>query len=704
MFIYNRMIRSFIILACAAAIIAHPAAWTAQAPSKNANTMVDLRFTNADMYDFANRMAELLGYRPIMVDPAVQGTVDINTPIPHDDLFDLFIGILRTRNAVLVRQNGIYQVVPLSLAGRYNLEIIDYPTMPDAVAPGTEIVPVLPVPKLERGPEDSMTIPIATYAIRLDFVPVEDIVEAVRVFLPEGAPIMTFKRLNMIIITDYSDNVARIREFVRMLDNSFFNSDFVDLVQVEYRNAVDVTDELKKIFGSSAVENAATGVSFVPLERINAIFVMAGTKRGFDEARRWIEELDTYDGNKFQTFTYTVQNSSASSIAAMLAALYGGTSSGTGSSTTGSTQGTSSLLGGIGGTLGSAQQLGPRLNTSSATVQSVVLGGGDSSSLRDEARVVVDSINNQLLILATPADHRFLLNAIERMDALPRQVQINVEVYEVNHTDDLAYGISGILEARGEGNITTADFDATTGVGSIRTFANIGDVRQLQLALGALSIQNRVRSRAVPSLTVMDGSEASFVSGAEIPYPGQTIITGNSLGSTSVNYRETGITLQVVPTISASGLVRMAITQEISTPSGSTGGEMSAPIFLKSTVSTELSVMDGQTAALAGMLRDTDTWGRAGIPLLSKIPFIGGLFGGTTRNNNRTEVIILITPRVIRTPEKFEEITRGMLDSLRNISRLTDEHERNRIRDIEDSRQNRERREQSNIREVRPAQ
>jgi len=449
-------------MAFAMVMTAYQAAWAAQAPQKsqtarNNAPMVSLGFTNADMQTFANQMAERLGLTPMIVDSAVQGTVDFNFPIPQDDLFSLFIGILQSRNAALVRDNNIYQIVPISLAIKYNLEVIDEPPMSKAGDPSSvKVLPGQPAPKSERAPEDSRAIPVATHVIRLNFVPVEEVLEAVRLFVSDGAPIITFRRLNMMIITDYSASAARVREFVEMLDNSFLDSDLIELIPIENGNVVDIADELKKIFALSTTDNAVTGVSFLPFERLNAIFVTAGTRRGLDTAKHWIAELDTYTGGKFQTFVYIVKESTAANIATMLSALYGdeGSSSSSMRSGTTSTQGgsnprtgssASSLLSqalgaaGNDGVFGSTTQLGPRLNTSSAGVTSIVLpGGGTFSNLRDEARVVVDEINNVLRIQSTPADYRSLLNDNEKMALAPRQVMIELEIFQVDLTNELS--------------------------------------------------------------------------------------------------------------------------------------------------------------------------------------------------------------------------------------------------------------------------
>ena len=719
MFIRNRKIRSLIFLACAAAIIVQPAVLGVQGPSdrpsaaaKNTN-MMPLRFNNADMYEFASTMAELLGLKPLMVDAAIQGSVEFNITIPRDEIFSLFNGILKSKNAALVRQNNIYQIVPMASAIRFNLEIVDKQPPPASDAPSDEIAPVQPVIRQEREPGGARTLPVATHVLRLDFVAVDDMLEATKLLVSDGVQIITFDRQNLMIITDYSDNVARVKEIVRMLDSSFLDPDQVEMVKIEYSNAVDIADELKKILGSGKGDASSTGPSFVPLERLNAIFVMAASKRALEEVKRLIKDLDSDDGNKFQNFTYVVKDSTASNIAMMLSALYSDDGSSSSTSSGGNRRNTqtnsgsrnSSLSGlnsytdgeGYGSSFGSSQ-LGPRLNTSSSTVSSMILKGGSFSGLRDDARVVVDEINNVLHIQSSQADYRFLLSAIEKMDIQPRQVMIDAQIFEVDLNNEFSYGIrSVLLEGRTTGNLTTGGLDG--GSLSLNTFAGVGDSRQILMTIEALKTKTKVKILEQPSVLAMDGVQASIVSGAEVPYPTESFIT-TSGSTTGMNYRETGVSLHVIPRISASGSVTLDISQEVSSVSERTIADMTAPVFPKSSVQTSFYVKDGETVAIAGLIRDTDKWGSAGIPFLSDIPFIGGLFGGKTTSTTRTELIILITPHVIKTPEKMQEVTQELRDSLRNVRKSADEREKNRIRDIEDARQDREKKELSNIKEI----
>ena len=142
-----------------------------------------------------------------------------------------------------------------------------------------------------------------------------------------------------------------------------------------------------------------------------------------------------------------------------------------------------------------------------------------------------------------------------------------------------------------------------------------------------------------------------------------------------MQYRQTGVTLIVLPRISASGTVTLDIAQEVSSV-GSTaqvGTNESAPTFPKATVTNTFYVKDGETVAIAGLIRDNASHGRRGIPFLSEIPILGSLFGVTENKANRTELIVLITPHIIQSHEKLQEMSQELKDSLRNVRKFVDE-------------------------------
>ena len=733
-----------------------------------ASGQMQLAYEATDLYSFINQVADALGISPIVIDPDVKGTVTIhsNAPMSREEVFPLFNMILKNNNAALVKQGNIYQIVPTSSALKKGVEIIEHlppPSQPkpgvekpqdkrqDGAAPGVLAKPSAPAgaaptapasarpPAGEQSDGTTATPRLATHVIHVEFVPVRDLIEPLKLLMTEGGVIMPYERTNMLIVTDYSDSVDKILEIVHLLDNSYLDSSLIDVVKITYNKVSDVLEDLHKVFGSGD-KNSATGINFTSLDRMNAILLMANSKRALDEAKTWIDRLDAPSGRSVQTFVYTVENSTASNIAMILTALFGGeggaagmssssraggTSSGAagtagaagaggaigtpfgqspagGGSSFGGQMGSQGGLGGMGGgygggmgggygggygSYGTGQQLGPRLNQPMG-VTSQFLTGGSFVGLQGLVRMVVDDINNSLIIQSSAADYQFLLETIKKMDVLPRQAVIDARIFEVDLTDALSFGISGALQAAASGKqLTTGALDAASGALTASTFAFVGNDREILLALNALRTKTKVRVLEAPSVLALDGSMARIVVGAEVPYPAGTFATGIGNVQTSVNYRDTGISLIVVPRISASGSVTLDVAQEVSAP-GAVVANL-GPSFSKTSVATTLSVKDGQTVAIAGLIRNANTVGRAGVPFLQDIPLLGHLFGQTTNNNTRTELLILLTPHVIRTPQRFQEMTEELKDSLRSVRKEVNRFNKTQVETLEEARKDR---------------
>lgn len=734
---------------------------------------VQLNFEDADLADVISQISSTLGLTPLIIDPEVKGTVRMNSgTISREDILPLFNFLLKNNNAALIKQGGVYQILPISSALKKGVDIIDLmeeidgeeskeatdppasgsskqpasvSSMPTSIT-GSAVQAQLPAkgalaqtsPATRDGVRDSR---LATHIVRVEFVPVKDLIEPIKLFMTDGGVIMPYERTNMLILTDYTDNAERILKIIRMLDNKYLDAELVDLVKIENNASADVADDLKKIFGTGAKESA-TGISFISLDRMNAIFVMAGSKRGLQEIRTWIKRLDASSGRNIQTYVYTVENSTASNIAMMLSALYGGEDASGGRSTAGeqeqggafggrgtqgnqdsvfgrgsnlgrtSQSGLDSLMGqGYPGTqgfnagmsggymagsaFGAGRQLGPQLNTN-RTVTSQILRGGSFTGLQDTVRLVVDDINNSIVIQATAADYEYISETIKKMDVLPRQAVIDARIFEVDLTDSLTFGVRALLEGRTDGSagehLTTAGVDAAdAGALTASTFAFVGNSRQILMAISALRTKTKVRVLEAPSVLALDGMPAHIVVGSEVPYPGTSYFGQIGGATTSVGYRDTGISLIVLPRISASGAVTMELVQEVSAPGVSidVGDGIRAPSFSKTSVSTTLSVKDGETVAIAGLIRDSDDFSRGGVPFLSDIPLLGNLFGVTDRSSRRSELIILITPHVLRTHEALQQKTQELKDSLRNVRKYADEKDREHIEDMEDARKDR---------------
>jgi len=716
-------------------------------------------FDGIPLYDFINAVADMLGITPILIDPDVKGSVNLHSssPISLQDFFSIFSLVLKSNNAALVKAGVIYKIVPISQSLKEGLEVVQSlppapPTKPaqdkEAVkkadeASGAQAKPPVPpqtptqqqaTPPVQARPAIPEVPHMVTDVIRVEFIPVQTLIEPLRLFMTEGGVIMPYERQNMLIVTDYSDNLQKLLEVIRLLDNTYLDADLIELVEIKFNAASDVLDDLRKIFGSGS-KDSATGVSMVSLDRMNAILLMANSKRALEDVKRWIARLDTTAGRTVQTFIYTVQNGTASNIAQTLALLFGsGEGAAAGTTTPTGTTGGISTRGGLGasgitgapsaggpsggrtftsasavgggtqgvygqGTIAGQQSTigGPRLSQGAGTSSQLLNAASQFSGLQGPVRVVPDDTNNSLIIQGSSADYDYLLETIRRLDVLPRQAIIDARIFEIDLTDALSFGVSATLQGltSGQQQLTTGSMDASTGALSASSFAFVGSSREILMSLNALRQKTKVRILEAPSVLAIDGQMAQIQVGGQVPIPGGTFVSAAGGATTSISYANTGTGLEIMPRISASGVVTLQIAQNVTAVgSASTLG----PTFTTTNVMTTLAVKDGESVAIAGLIRESDTSGRNGVPFLSDIPVLGALFGRTTRSATRTELLIMITPHVIRTPERFREMTDQLKDSLRNVGKYVDQKEQEIKNDQEKALKERLEREQKQIR------
>ena len=336
--------------------------------------------------------------------------------------------------------------------------------------------------------------------------------------------------------------------------------------------------------------------------------------------------------------------------------------------------------GGYGG--GGGRGMGPSLFGRSLSRPSGirVVSAGD-------IRIVVNDFSNSLIIQSTEADYRFLLDTIRQLDKLPRQVFMEARIYSVELRDDLSFGVAAFLRGRQAdstghpttGSITGASEGSGGGALSVVTKAFIGAQRELEGVITALRSRTNVEILEAPTLLAVDGMQARINVGAEVPVTtasyGDPITSGvASAFANSINYRPTGTSVLIMPRTSASGIVTMDLAIEVSQAAGSS----LTPTISQNYVETSLIVKDGETVAIAGIISDSSDSSRSRIPVLGDIPVVGALFGRTTKNKRRSELVVFITPHVIHGLPTAVELTMDFKRALRNayhtINRKDQEH------------------------------
>jgi general secretion pathway protein D len=421
-------------------------------------------------------------------------------------------------------------------------------------------------------------------------------------------------------------------------------------------------------------------VRIMPIERLNSLLVVTPRAAYLDQAREWIERLDKPGDSMSepQLFVYPVQNGSARHLASLLSGLFGteGKSGPTSSSvaptlaaTTAGTTGAASVAAvGSGGSPAQAvNQSGTRSAAagSQTSVSQVSVGTG--------VRAIADEVNNALLIYGSRADYNRIEAALKRLDLSPTQVLIEASIIEVSLNDELQYGLQWLFtDPRANGNVGTGVLSTIAGgaisgaaAGFSYTLRNsLGSVRAV---LNALADKSLVRVISSPSLMVLDNHMASIVVGNQQPIrTGEITNTAgvNPTTSVSYQYKDTGVALSVTPSVNAGNIVTMQINQAV-TDVGAIDGATGQRTFLQRQIGSKVAVRSGETLVLGGLIRDNSTTGRSGIPGLQDIPLVGNFFGSKTNNSDRTELLVVITPRVIRSDQQARDAGAEMRERMK---------------------------------------
>jgi len=615
---------------------------------------ISLQFDNAatDIFNVIKIIMEQLRLNYI-IDPAVKGTINISTSgdIRRSDLLPILETILKINGATMVRTGNFYQILPAGTAPRQPL-------------PVQERQPTI-------NPDDQMVLQI----VRMKYVSATEMATLLGPFTSgDGASIVAHAAGNILLIVERRSNLRKLLEIVDLFDTNVFQDERVRLYPIANNLAREVVNDLTSVFTGYGLSATATAIRFAAIERINSILVIAPNASVFPEVEKWLARLDqTSLKSGIRNHVYRVRNGKAADIQSVLNQLYGGTVQV--SSIYNQPSGVPPITQPFPSAAGPTGSAAPSASSTTTTTPSPA-----AARFTGEVRIIADTINNAIVIQANPQVIQDILATIRELDVLPRQVLIDAQIYEVVLDDSLQFGLSALLQNRGTIGVnpqTTAEFIGVGGPPSLtaRTFAFIGRARELSIFLNASENRSRVRNLSAPSVLVSDNTSANIQIGAEIPIPTSSSITpvqsvGTNLFAQTISFRPTGVLLQVRPQINDSGNVSLEISQEVSQATANTTSAVVAPVIGKSSVTSSIVIQDGQTIALGGFIRDSNEMARSRIPLLGRIPIAGALFGNTRRSTGRTELIILITPHVLRTHSETDAATEELKAKLKEVQKL----------------------------------
>jgi len=592
-----------------------------------------LNFDEADLGEVAKVvLSDILGQNYVL-SPKVAGKVTLQTtdPLSKEELIPTLEMLLRMNNAVLIKDAGIYHIEPAAEA-LYSSSF--------------------------AGPHSGGRTGFQVRVIPIRNVAVQDVVEVIKPLVQDKTILNVDSTRNILIASGTPDELGRVMDMVSVFDIDVLKGRSFGLFPLAHVEPETVIKELEEIFSKQGKEGESDFFRFIPVERLNAVMAITHQAGYLRDIENWIFRLDranTASGGGVNV--YRVQNVDAEELAATLNEIFTGAAKKEKSAKVAPGQQAAELS-----NKAPEKQNIPKTSEQSTDAEVANVG---------EVRIISDAANNSVIVVATPQDYEVILPVIKQLDALPLQVLIDATIVSVTLKDELKYGISWYLSQGNDAvgsaanppspptfasSLGTAAAAATAAsTGGLSAIYSSGTVKAL---LNAQATANNINVISSPSLMVLNNQQAKINIGDQVPIQTSTSslpVAGGTtpsiaLGS-SIQYKDTGVTLDVTPRVNESGMVIMEIKQIVSTPVVTSTGVTTSPTIQKKEIESSVAVHDGETIVLGGLIDETVSNDKNGIPLLQDIPWIGPLFGGTDKKNNKTELVVLITPRVVKSKQ-----------------------------------------------------
>ena len=671
----------------------------APAPRTPSRQLV-LNFDNADVEVVIQAAAEIVGFNYVLA-PGARGrkvTVQTSGKISSDEVFGVLLTILDVNGLAAVRSGNLYRIIPREGAPQTSVKTVV----------GREVAGTLPSDE------------VVTQIVPLRFINAQDAVTLLRPFVPAQGAVAAHRETNLLILTDTAANIRRLLDMLQLVDVEVALNE-LQIIPLKHADALELAQILAQLFAGSRV--GAPGVTgppppppppaapplpsaggigaggperplIVPERRSNSLVIHA-RKQDMEIIRRLIEKLDVdiYGGQR--VFIYFAENTKARDLATTLDAIYG--RGDRGPAITGTQQslvGTSSISGlssSYSGRTAAPTLLPSPLLPSPAPFSSTapraagaptgfpgVSGEGAPPSV--EIRFVADEVTNAVIVTTYPRLWKEMEETIKKLDRMPRQVLIEVLAAEVTLTDDTKLGVewavrsgrydvssspSGLLPGRPAQSLIPLGGAVPLGF-NFFTFA----ADKFLAALNAMASENKVNVLSNPSIMTAENKKAIINVSTSVPIvTSQQVpvatggITGNAITQT-VEYKDAGIILTVTPRIGEQGTVALDVKQEVNEVGENEPPPINSPRFTKREAETSVVLLNNQTLVLGGLIQNKRTRIRIGIPWLNRIPILGYLFGSVQTTIEKTELVLLITPRVVGTAVDAARIT----DQMRRVT------------------------------------
>ena len=459
---------------------------------------------------------------------------------------------------------------------------------------------------------DTNTIGARVVAVPLEFIGTAEMVRLLTPIAGGSVQLQPIPKRNILLISGTRDEINAVIEAVNLFDVDVLKGKSVGLFRLKAAEPEAVVEELNLLFEAGEGGNLQNVVSFLPSARLGAIIVVTSRSKYLEQAERWIRDLDrAAGGNTRRPVVYSLQNRGAAELAPIL-----------------------------------SQMLQDIANE-------------DTRSVEGSPRIVADDTKNAVIVWGNDAEQESFSGLIQALDTTPVQVLLETTIAEVSLRDELNFGLRWFFE---NGNLSGTFSDASNGAVA-STFPGLSFLFQgpnAAVALNALSSVTDVNVISSPSITVLDNKEALLQIGDEVPIATQQVQDTTNASAPVVNtisFRNTGIILRVKPRVSSSGRVILDIEQEVSSVSNTTTSGIDSPTISQRKIETSVVVQSGRTIVLGGLIEESRNKTNSRVPIAGDVPLLGALFRNRKDEAQKTELLILITPKVIRNGAEARAIT-----------------------------------------------
>lgn len=641
-----------------------------------------INLRDADLTAFINEVADITG-KNFAVDPRVRGNVTVisNKPLNKDEVYDLFLGVLNVNGVVALPSGNTVKLVPDSNAKNSGI-----PYDARSRAGGDQIV---------------------TRVIWLQNTNPNDLIPALRPLMPQFAHLAAVAGTNALIVSDRATNIYQLENIVRNLDGTGQND--IEAISLQSSQAEEIIGLLETMSATGASKDfIGSRVRVVADNRTNRILIK-GDPDSRKRLRQMIEMLDVPSADRLGGLkVFRLKYASAKNLAEILQGLVTGQSVSSSSSSNSNSSSNS-----INNLISNNQNSGTSSGSSSSSVSTPSINLNSNSNNNQNAgitsfngagiSIIADPTQNALVVKAEPQLMREVEAAIQQLDIRRQQVLIEAAIIEVSGDDadqlgiqwalgDLSSGVglisfsnvgaslasiaAGYATGGASGAAAAIAGDASKGNGATIGVGNFDNSRKAYGALiQALKTNTKSNFLSTPSIVTMDNEEAYIVVGQNVPFVTGSVTT-NSTGVnpyTTVERKDVGVTLKVIPHIGDNGTVRLEVEQEVSDVQNNKG-QATDLVTNKRAIKTAVLAEHGQTVVLGGLIADNTALSRQGIPGLSSIPYLGRLFRADARSNIKRNLLVFIHPTIVGDANDVRRISQQRYNQLYSLQLSMDKN------------------------------